>query len=463
MLHPPRPPEEADLVDLSSSSNRVGPLNLGGATMRSLTSAPTGDVVSKRTGPLAQIAGNTVSALSDVADRARAMAARSHDKDRHEVSQVSDSTERQETPSPDVGKPGSFPSSGSDAGAASSSSPKAVEESAAEPESSNAFLLGGHEDTGPENAPEALHSKMLEKLESEHAELFGDSLPLSTMPESFNRAVRKTLPALIPPAMAVFLTVSMPAVILLLKGVGTTLLAVARGYGQGSRRHSEGGYETGAAVEVGFGGGGGGGVGGRNHGASGTESPGSAFQMFLRRDGGMAGDAGKSGTGSGDGGERGGGLPVGESPDGAAVSAHPLPTQQIETDRHGFFSKRQQYHRGGVGSTREAGGFAVGDDAMAAMALAAMTQELSVMKQSLQAEVESMKTELQRASDDSKRLTDKLCRLEEDNRQLEAMVSRLGGQDARKLKAQLFSLLASPSMGRLGENGNTFSPQLSPT
>lgn len=40
------------------------------------------------------------------------------------------------------------------------------------------------------------------------------------MPESFNRAVRKTLPALIPPAMAVFLTVSMPAVLLLLKGVG---------------------------------------------------------------------------------------------------------------------------------------------------------------------------------------------------------------------------------------------------
>lgn len=116
---------------------------------------------------------------------------------------------------------------------------------------------------------------------------------------------------------------------------------------------------------------------------------------------------------------------------------------------------------------------------MTAMALAAMTQELSVMKQSLQAEVgrpcapaetsrylraffrprvtcslsrsiyandlmndivmqvESMKTELKRASDDSKRLTDKLCRLEDDNRQLEAMVSRLGGQDARKLKAQV--------------------------
>lgn len=60
----------------------------------------------------------------------------------------------------------------------------------------------------------------LPSLQSEHAELFGESLPLSTMPESFNRAVRKSLPALIPPAMAVFLTVSMPAVILLLKGVG---------------------------------------------------------------------------------------------------------------------------------------------------------------------------------------------------------------------------------------------------
>lgn len=121
---------------------------------------------------------------------------------------------------------------------------------------------------------------------------------------------------------------------------------------------------------------------------------------------------------------------------------------------------------------------------MAAMALAAMTQELSVMKQSLQEEVgrlsvrvyhvlslsarcgflqkalqncsnkgrnnwccrqqvESMKTELRRASDDSKRLTDKLGRLEEDNRQLEAMVSRLGGQDARKLKAQVTKYLGT--------------------
>lgn len=39
----------------------------------------------QRTGPLAQIAGNTVSALGDVADRARAIAARSHSKDRHVV------------------------------------------------------------------------------------------------------------------------------------------------------------------------------------------------------------------------------------------------------------------------------------------------------------------------------------------------------------------------------------------
>lgn len=48
-----------------------------------------------------------------------------------------------------------------------------------------------------------------------------------------------------------------------------------------------------------------------------------------------------------------------------------------------------------------------------------------------------MRNELERASDDSRRLTDKLCRLEEDNRRLEAVVSRLGGQDVRRLKAQV--------------------------
>lgn len=48
-----------------------------------------------------------------------------------------------------------------------------------------------------------------------------------------------------------------------------------------------------------------------------------------------------------------------------------------------------------------------------------------------------MKKELERASDDSRRLADKLVRLEEDNRHLKAMVSRLGGQDARRLKAQV--------------------------
>lgn len=65
----------------------------------------------------------------------------------------------------------------------------------------------------------------------------------------------------------------------------------------------------------------------------------------------------------------------------------------MKTDRDGFFSKRRRRQhnpesnsRSGS-STRGVGGFAVGDDAMAAMALAAMTQELSVMKQSLQAEV----------------------------------------------------------------------------
>lgn len=52
-------------------------------------------------------------------------------------------------------------------------------------------------------------------------------------------------------------------------------------------------------------------------------------------------------------------------------------------------------------------------------------------------QVETMKKDLEVASEDSRRLTDKLFRLEEDNRQLEAMVSRLGGQDARRLKAQV--------------------------
>lgn len=48
-----------------------------------------------------------------------------------------------------------------------------------------------------------------------------------------------------------------------------------------------------------------------------------------------------------------------------------------------------------------------------------------------------MKQELERASEDSRRLADKLVRLEEDNRHLKAVVSRLGGQDARRLKAQV--------------------------
>lgn len=76
-------------------------------------------------------------------------------------------------------------------------------------------------------------------------------------------------------------------------------------------------------------------------------------------------------------------------------------------------------------------------------------------------QVESMKTELKRASDDSKRLTDKLCRLEEDNRQLEAMVSRLGGQDARKLKAQVPAVLRNRSQMLARHNLHThlvFSP-----
>lgn len=53
------------------------------------------------------------------------------------------------------------------------------------------------------------------------------------------------------------------------------------------------------------------------------------------------------------------------------------------------------------------------------------------------AQVEILKQELEQASDDSKRLTDKLCRLERDNRQLGVVVSRLGGHDASRLKAQV--------------------------
>lgn len=52
-------------------------------------------------------------------------------------------------------------------------------------------------------------------------------------------------------------------------------------------------------------------------------------------------------------------------------------------------------------------------------------------------QVEVLKQELEQASDDSKRLTDKLCRLERENRQLGVVVSRLGGHDASRLKAQV--------------------------
>lgn len=67
-----------------------------------------------------------------------------------------------------------------------------------------------------------------------------------------------------------------------------------------------------------------------------------------------------------------------------------LQANQVETDRHGFFSKQQQHQVASSSRRGGAGGFAVGDDAMAAMAMAAMTQELNVMKQSLQNEVSNM-------------------------------------------------------------------------
>lgn len=77
----------------------------------------------------------------------------------------------------------------------------------------------------------------------------------------------------------------------------------------------------------------------------------------------------------------------------------------MATERHGFFNKSREKHPksttggretaaagvggggGGRGNNDVGGGFEVGDDAMAAMAMAAMTQELNVMKQSLQTEV----------------------------------------------------------------------------
>lgn len=48
-----------------------------------------------------------------------------------------------------------------------------------------------------------------------------------------------------------------------------------------------------------------------------------------------------------------------------------------------------------------------------------------------------MRRDLEQASHDSCQLMDRLRRLEEDNKQLGAVVSRLGGCDARRLKAQV--------------------------
>ncbi|CAM9383074.1 unnamed protein product [Ectocarpus sp. 8 AP-2014] len=451
-------------------TNSVGALNLGGLPTRRppVTTVAgvesevgvVGEASTRRTGPLAQMAGDSMSAVRDIAHRAGAIAA-SRAPGRESVPGAPGPLR---TAKPDVHKeppPEKTEDSGFIVGDdhPDTSLQRGVP-SAGRSTTVNAVRSGKQVEDGTGAAAKAARSDQLEELENEHTKLFGDSLPLSTMPDSFNRAIRRALPSLLPPAMAVFLTVSMPAVILLLKGVGTTLVAVAKGYGKADRRRSDDGHDVGSALEVGFGGGGGG-VGGSDGGEGkrrerGPETPGSAFQMFLGGNGGSGGvDAGGSGHG-GDVDTRAGG-PVGDSSRGAAPFAPPLTVQQVSTERQGFFSKPRQQH---PQLKDTGGGFAVGDDAMAAMAMAAMTQELTVMKHSLQKEVESMRNELERASDDSRRLTDKLCRLEEDNRRLEAVVSRLGGQDARRLKAQLFSLLASPSMGQLGE-GNS-STQLSP-
>ncbi|CAM9861377.1 unnamed protein product [Ectocarpus fasciculatus] len=438
-------------------NNRVGALSLGGLPPRRPPVAPVagvegeigalGEASTRRTGPLAQMAGDSMSAVRDIAHRAGAMAA-SRAPGRESVPGApgplpTAKPDVHEEPPPEKTEDSGFsvrdyhPGTSLERGA-----PSDVRSTTASAVRSEKQVEDG---TGA--ATKAVRSDQLEKLENEHTELFGDSLPLSTMPDSFNRALRRALPALLPPAMAIFLTVSMPAVILLLKGVGTTLVAVAKGYGKADRRRSENEHNAGFPLEVGFGGGGGGVGGGGKRRERGPETPGSAFQMFL---GGNGGSGGVDGGGSGHGGDvdSRAGRPVGDSSGPAAPFAPPLTVQQVSTERQGFFSKPRQQHPQLKDS---GGGFAVGDDAMAAMAMAAMTQELTVMKHSLQKEVESMRNELERASDDSRRLTDKLCRLEEDNRRLEAVVSRLGGQDARRLKAQLFSLLASPSMGQLGE------------
>ncbi|CAB1118147.1 unnamed protein product [Ectocarpus sp. CCAP 1310/34] len=498
-------------------NNRVGALNLGGLPTRSPPVTRVagvesevgagGEASTRRTGPLAQMARDSMSAVRDIAHRAGAIAA-SRTPGRESVPGAPWPLR---TAKPDVHKEPSLEKTEDSRLIVrddhSGTSFEGGAPSAERLTTANAVRFGKQVEHGTGAASKAARPDQLEELENEHTKLFGDSLPLSTMPDSFNRAIRRALPALLPPALAVFLTVSMPAVILLLKGVGTTLVAVAKGYGKADRRRSDDGHDVGSALEVanqivglqlahvcgwypmdlgqevaqvGFGGGGGG-VGGDLGGDGkrrerGPETPLSAFQMFLGGSGGSGGvDAGGSGHG-GDVDTKAGG-PVGDSPGAVAPFA---PPSTVSTERQGFFSKpRQQPPQ----LKDTGGGFAVGDDAMAAMAMAAMTQELTVMKHSLQKEaectrswpftkggrekgkrdppqVESMRSELERASDDSRRLTDKLCRLEEDNRRLEAVVSRLGGQDARRLKAQLFSLLASPSMGQLGE-GNP-STQLSP-
>lgn len=47
---------------------------------------------------------------------------------------------------------------------------------------------------------------------------------MPVLPEEFTRTLRQTLPALMPPLMAVFILLSMPVVLLLLKGIGDVLL-----------------------------------------------------------------------------------------------------------------------------------------------------------------------------------------------------------------------------------------------
>ncbi|CAN0211744.1 unnamed protein product, partial [Discosporangium mesarthrocarpum] len=73
---------------------------------------------------------------------------------------------------------------------------------------------------------------------------------------------------------------------------------------------------------------------------------------------------------------------------------------------------------------------------MAGMAMAAVTKELDDMKEALQEEVITLRAELDRAGEDARRMALRLKDLEAENRDITGVLSRLGRQNARQLKAQ---------------------------